>query len=169
VILTIGGVSGTYTITTKSAPSSGGGGGSPYIPPVKDSCPNGDFSVSLYDGNCGASTTASGATNSGSVMPGTQVNLWIPANLSPLVARFVTRYQDPIRGISLLRTNDTSITVRMQIVELRVLNKLNTLIAENRITSEEYMQAIAGYNKFVLYLTVYRQTGNSLAKVRALE
>ena len=123
--------------------------------------------MSLYDGNCGI-ITASGATNSGSISPVTSPNPWLPSTLSPLVARFVSRVTDPVRGISLFRTNDMSISARMSVVESKALNKLNALMAERKITSADYQEAIVGYNQFVLYLTVYRETGSMLAKSRAL-
>ncbi|MDD3302292.1 MAG: S-layer homology domain-containing protein [Candidatus Gracilibacteria bacterium] len=64
--LTIGGVSSSFNVTTKSAPSSGGGGGGGSSI-IKDSCPNGDFSSSYYDGICGkksVESTGTGKTNS---------------------------------------------------------------------------------------------------------
>jgi hypothetical protein len=85
------------------------------------------------------------------------------------MARFVSRYEDPKRGIAVLRTNDPIIANRMLIVEMKVLGRLDYLASLGLITSTEYTTAIAGYNKFVLYLSVFRSTGNPLAKVRALE
>lgn len=57
----------------------------------------------------------------------------------------------------------------MEIIEARVLARLNYLLGQGIITSEDYARAIAGYNKFVLYLSVFRSTGNPLAKERALD
>ncbi len=62
-ILTIGGVSATFRVTTKAAPvvsSGGGGGGGGSIVRV-DSCPNGDTSLSYYDGIC-EKTSAQGVS-----------------------------------------------------------------------------------------------------------
>jgi len=83
--------------------------------------------------------------------------------------RFVTPYVDPIRGFTLMRTNDQAIAARLLTVETKVVNRLNASLILGKITPQEYQQAIAGYNRFVLYVTVYRQTGNPLAKSRALE
>jgi len=57
----------------------------------------------------------------------------------------------------------------MVIIETKVINRLNYLIGQGIITSEDYARAIAGYNKFVLYLSVFRDTNNSIAKERALD
>lgn len=50
--LTIGGVSDSYEVTTKSSSSGGGGWGSGVPKFIKDDCPNGDFSYSYYDKIC---------------------------------------------------------------------------------------------------------------------
>jgi len=59
--LSIGGVSTSFSVTTRSAPvvSSGGGGGS--IPSV-DVCPQGDHSGNLYDGKCVGTSVISTST-----------------------------------------------------------------------------------------------------------
>lgn len=50
-VLTIDTLSDTYTVTTKATPASGGGGGGGSV--SKDTCPQGDYSASYYDGICG--------------------------------------------------------------------------------------------------------------------
>lgn len=68
IVLNIGGVNATYSITTKSTPSGGGGGGGGGSGgPTIDNCPNWDTSWSLYDNRCSHSGQyQSGVTQTGS-------------------------------------------------------------------------------------------------------
>jgi len=71
--LSIGGVSGTFSITTKASSGGGsggggggGGGGGMSQPLTVDNCPNGDKTNSYYDGKC-TLTTSTGSTSTGTV------------------------------------------------------------------------------------------------------
>ncbi|MDD2565357.1 MAG: ice-binding family protein [Candidatus Gracilibacteria bacterium] len=79
--LTIGGVNSIFTVTTKSAPSTGGGGGGGGGISI-DYCPSGDTSLSYYDGTCGKTiiTTDSGTIAVIENIPGVTTNTIITAS-----------------------------------------------------------------------------------------
>lgn len=68
--------------TTRPSSGGGGGGGGSFTP--QDNCPNGDYTASYYDGNCGTkpTTTATGTTATGTTqattLPKLNVNIGLP-------------------------------------------------------------------------------------------
>jgi hypothetical protein len=76
ITLTVGWVDGSFSVTTKSAPSGGGGGwgGGAWwaTTTVKDFCISGDYSWNYFDGKC-EGTSQTWATSSGNIEENTRI------------------------------------------------------------------------------------------------
>jgi hypothetical protein len=98
--LTIGGVSSTYTATTKAPSSGGGSGGGGTSTPI-DTCPNGDTSGNFYDGKCTPSviSTQTGTTGS-SAWSG---NIWDPApSFNDISESFAREYIEELVSLGIV-------------------------------------------------------------------